>query len=449
MTKLRRANNLLYGFNERPGFWTTIVLSLQFMLFPSVSLVFPILLVSHAHVDPITAASVISISMMVIAVVTVWQSLALRRGGSGLFFSPSNAPPYLAPSLAAVSIGGLPLVFAMTMFAGVVQIIFSQVLRWIQDYFPTEIAGLVLLLIAVELATVGLAQYHQAYVATHFTGHFSGERALLLLLPIVLVLGLSIYGPKLLRLYAVVIAVVVSYIVFLSAGAMDPNDWHIITTAQWFFVPHMSIGHWHFDPALMIPFALGGIICGFKLVGSVVAIQNIQFEDHDGHDPRQIRRANMIDGFGTLLAGFLGSMGLNVSSSLVASSVAERVSARVLAYPLATIFFLASLCPKFSMMFVYLPKPIIAGILVPLGCSLFLSSLKMLLKHAKTAYSRFTLAIAFILGLSQNVYPAIYKDMPHIVHLFAGSSIAIAAIFALLANALYLHVPRKQRSADV
>jgi NCS2 family nucleobase:cation symporter-2 len=422
-------------------------LSIQFLLAPTVSLVFPILLVQAAHASPSLAASVISLSLLLIAAVSTVQSLKKQQGGSGLFFPPSNAPPYLAPSLAAAKIGGLGLVFAMTMFAGLVQIAFSWVMTRFRHYFPTEIAAVILLLIAIDIAMIGLSQYQASYLLTQ-PGHTTLKYTVTAL-PLALVIGFSLYGNATMRRYSIAFGVFIGYSCFALSHNINPQDITEIAKAPWLFFPKLAIGHYHFDAKLMIPFALAGLICGFKLMGCVIALQEAQPQPISTPNMSQVARANLIDGAGTFAAGLLGSMGLNISSSVAALSASSKITARRLAYPLAGIFAIAAFCPKLALLLVYMPKPVIAGILFPLGATLFVNSCKLLINNAKSIEQQMLCGCAFVLGLSQNIFPEIYKDMPHIVHLFAGSSIAIAALFALICNAILIQWHRHKKTNPI
>ena len=74
--------------------------------------------------------------------------------GSRLLAPSSFTGVYLAPSLLAVKIGGLPLLWGMTIFAGLVEIALSRVWTRLRTFIPSETAGLVVFLIGVN---VGLA----------------------------------------------------------------------------------------------------------------------------------------------------------------------------------------------------------------------------------------------------------------------------------------------------
>lgn len=438
MNKSNRRKDLVLGFDDKPPLITIILLSSQFMISPIISLVFPVLLIQAAHPSDLYAASIISFSLIIISLITFIQSFKLRQGGSGMFFPPSNAPAYLAPSLMAVSMGGLPLAFGMTLVAGCVQIVLACLIQKMKRYFPTYLAGLILALIAIELTLVAFAQYPRAYIyTTHST--LSLVNWALLLTPMIVTFAFSIYGTKGMGVYHLILGFLLGYIALIIFDGINPTVLSAIKDAHWFFLPHFST-HWSFGWPLIIPFVIASLACSIKLVGCAIAIQEMQQYPLPPSSMTRVFRANVIDGAGTILAGGFGSMGTNISSSIIALSLSSKINARVLAYPMIIVFIIAAFCPKLGILFAYMPKPVIAGVLLPLGCSLLISSFKMIIKDILDPRSAMITAIAFVIGLSQNVYPDAYAKMPHFIKVFSESSITLAAVFALLANAICIHV---------
>src|SRR6185312_11750142 len=60
------------------------------------------------------------------------------------------------PSMVAATLGGLPLVFAMTIVAGVVEMAVSRVLTKLRAILPPEVAGTVVFLVGMSIVVVGV-----------------------------------------------------------------------------------------------------------------------------------------------------------------------------------------------------------------------------------------------------------------------------------------------------
>ena len=88
--------------------------------------------------------------MLALAIAVLLQALPRGPVGSRLLAPSSFTGVYLAPSLLAVKIGGLPLLWGMTIFAGLVEIVLSRVWTRLRTFIPSETAGLVVFLIGVN-----------------------------------------------------------------------------------------------------------------------------------------------------------------------------------------------------------------------------------------------------------------------------------------------------------
>src|SRR5258708_34525279 len=69
---------------------------------------------------------------------------------------------YFAPSLLAVRLGGLPMVFGMTIFAGLLETAIAPLLNRLRAIFPPEISGLVILMIGMSAGLAGLGSMLRA-----------------------------------------------------------------------------------------------------------------------------------------------------------------------------------------------------------------------------------------------------------------------------------------------
>lgn len=439
MNNTARPENLLYAFDEKASGWTLLILACQYMVsVMGASLIFPVILIQEAHTTPLISASIISVVILVIAVVTFLQAQRFWLLGSGTFLPLSASPNYLAQSMLAVSIGGVPLLFGMTMLAGIFQGIFSLVIDSIRKYFPSEIAALIIILIGIELAMLGIKEYADyqnlqdtLYVSKSFLFYC------IEFLPLALIIIFERWGKGFLKLYGLVVAVVIGYLLIYFIGFMDPGSLQNIHAAKWLFFPTLASGGWHFNITLLIPFAIGALVGTIKICGALAALQELQDVRRDVPDVNQIARANFTDAMGSFFSGLLGGMGLNASSSGIALSLATGVTTKYIAYPFSFILIALAFCPKISLVFVYMPQPLIAAVLLALGATLFISGLKMLLRHIKTFKQQLTIGISLALGLSHSVYPDIYLQLPGYIQMLTGSSLALATVVAVILNFIF------------
>jgi NCS2 family nucleobase:cation symporter-2 len=147
---------LAYGAEERPPAVVTWISAVQHLGVVSIFMVYPLILARQAGWPADQITNMLQLGMLVLAVAVLLQ--ALPRGPVGSrFLAPSIfTGVYLAPSLLAVKAGGLPLVWGMTIFAGLVEIGLSRVWSRLRPFIPPESAGLVVFLVGVIIGLAAL-----------------------------------------------------------------------------------------------------------------------------------------------------------------------------------------------------------------------------------------------------------------------------------------------------
>ena len=420
----------LYGFNDKPALLPMVLLSIQYMIPNTISLLFIVIVMNQGHIPIPTAISVISITMIIMAIVNILQSQR-KKFSPGMLLPPSAAPPYIAPSILAIKAGGLPLVFGMTLISGVAEILLTFIIRHIRKIIPDEIAALILLLIGFELGMLGIHLYnniHSPFDVPWKTTFFY----IVAYLPLLLILILDQLTNTFFKRYSIILSALIGYALIYFCGFMPKEHLVLIRKADWFFVPHLFFGEYRFSWSLVFPFLIAAFICSVKMIGSVFALQELQKEHFEGKkDFKQLAKANFIDGLGTLLAGGFGSMGMNVSSSSVALSLSTGVTSRYISLPISVLLFIFAFIPKIGYVLLYIPQSIMGAVLLDLGCTLVGSSCIILMKKINKLNTQLYIGIGLTAGLSYGIYPEIFSQLPIYMSSFIGSSIALAMIAAV------------------
>ena len=138
----RKPVNIVYGLDEAPPPLVTAGNAVQHVALISINLVYPLLVFRLADV-PVSGVAFL-------------QVVKLGPVGSGFLCPATFTAAYLSPSLLAVKAGGLPLLFGMTLIAGMLEALFSRLLDRMRPYFPTEISGLVIFMIGISAGLAGL-----------------------------------------------------------------------------------------------------------------------------------------------------------------------------------------------------------------------------------------------------------------------------------------------------
>ena len=136
----KKPAELLYGSGHPP--LNVILLSgVQHVGLVTIFLIYPLLVVKEVGASMALSANILSLALISLGIATFLQGLPKGPVGSGFLCPANHTAVYLAPSLAAIKLGGLPLLFGMTVFAGLVECILSPVLRRIRPLIPPYLAG--------------------------------------------------------------------------------------------------------------------------------------------------------------------------------------------------------------------------------------------------------------------------------------------------------------------
>src|ERR1051326_8678045 len=148
---MTRPSELIYAVDETPPPAVLVISALQHVAVIAVTLVFPLILGNEAKLSQVQFIDLLSFSMLAIGVATILLCIRWKFVGSGLLCPACYTAIFIGPSLFALERGGLSLVFGMTIVAGVVQVAIAPLLRRLRALMPSEIAGLVIAIVGPSL----------------------------------------------------------------------------------------------------------------------------------------------------------------------------------------------------------------------------------------------------------------------------------------------------------
>src|SRR6185437_4860807 len=153
---MKKPANLAYELEETPPAGVLWISAAQHVGVCAIFTVYPLIIAREGGLSVSQTSNLLQLGFFVLAIGAVLQ--ALPRGPIGSrFLAPSIfTGVYLAPSLLAVKIGGLALMWGMTMFAGLVEIVLSRVWSRLRPFIPSETAGLVIFLVGTIIGLAAL-----------------------------------------------------------------------------------------------------------------------------------------------------------------------------------------------------------------------------------------------------------------------------------------------------
>jgi xanthine permease XanP len=430
---MKRPFSIVYWINDRPPLGVTVLSGLQHVGLVSIFLLVPVLACREAGLAPDKIVDVLAFSMLVMAIGPVLQQFGRGGVGSGFLCPPIFAAPYLPAAVLALKAGGLALMFGMTIFAGLIEIIVSRLFRPLRPFFPPEIAGFVVVMIGVTIGMLGFRSLFGTNTTTAMNSASLGVAAITL----GTIVALNVWTKGATKLFCALIGMVVGYIAAAILGVLPATDLERLRAAPFFRLPDASHIQWAFDADLIIPFAVAAVAASLRAMGDVTICQKTNDAEWVRPDMRTISGGALANGLTTMLAGLLGTIGCNTSTSNVGLAAATGVTSRRVAYATGGIYLLLAFMPMGATVFVIIPGAVVGATLVFASCLVFINGLLIITSRLLDARRTFVIGLSFMLGLAVDVLPGAFAGLPPAVRLFTSSSLLLGTLSALMLNVLF------------
>ncbi|HEY3917299.1 MAG TPA: solute carrier family 23 protein [Stellaceae bacterium] len=432
-----RPSNLVYAVDERPPALPLLVSALQHvMVIGSIGAIFPLLVLDAAGASREMTERVMSISLLTLGIATLLLCYRSRFLGSGYLLPSVFTAAYLPVSITAAKTGGWPLVCGMTIFAGAVELVLSQLVQRLRPYLPTEIAGFAVLMIGLTLGVLGFNLITGVSAAGEAMGADAGTQALLGIACIGVMVALNVWGSKSLRLYCCLIGLALGYAVAVFAGMIDFSSARL-SPATAVFPPLPGFGWPTISAALMLPFAVSAIACSLRAIGDITTCQKINDANWQRPNMATLRNGIAADGLGTIVAGLLGTVGVNSFSGSVGLSIATGVTSRVVGYATGVLFIVISFLPPVSDLIALMPRPLMGAILIFTACFIMLSGMQVITSRLMDGRRTVVIGAALLLGFSRYLFPTFYAAAPAFLLPAVSSPMVLGLLTALLLNLVF------------
>lgn len=429
---MKKPEDLLYGVDDVPPHSVTLLNAVQHVGVISINLVYPLLIFRLAGVPTDTVIALLAVGMAILGLSTLLQCARWGPVGSGYLCPSTFTATYIAPSLLAVKAGGLPLVFGMTIFAGLIETAIARAMRRLRALVPVEISGLIIVLIGVTAGLVG--------VRTLLGGEGrvpSGADWTVAAVTLGITIALNIWGKGLARMLCALLGMATGYLASAWFGLFSPADLARLGAAQWFALPTLEHVSWSFDASLAAVFAVAALAAGMKAVGTLTICQRTNDAAWVRPDDASNARGVIADGAGSVLSGFLGGVGINTSTPSVGLVAATGVASRRIGYAVGAIFLALSLTPKVSALLALMPAPVMGAALVFAACFILINGLQVVTSRLLDARRTLTIGLGLIAGVTVEVIPSIAAGSPAWVTPLIGSSLVFGTLVALSCNLLF------------
>ena len=427
-----RPTQLLYDRDEIPPWRLIFLLGFQHLLLGFTYLVYPLVFLHELGLEG-EVQQVLTMALLVTGIGSILQSVRLGPIGSGQLGIHTANPIYLPLAIQAGKAGGLPLAFGMILVTGFIESVLSRFYNRLQRLFPPHVCGVVIMMLGLSMirpALVRLTGYDALLQS------FSTQGASVGLFTLALIVGLSVWSKRL-RLFALLIGLVTGYGLCAATGLMPLAAFQALHALPVFALPTFQLPSLRFDPVLLFPCLVTAIAASVDVAGMVIVYQKMNDAEWRRADMHNAGNGILADGIGSILAGFLGTLGTGFSSANVGLSLVVSVCSRIVGITVGILCILTAFFPIIPATIAAMPGPIMGAALAYAATFLIASGCELITARILDVRRIFTISLAVIGGLSVSFFPELHRTMPAWIGLLAGSPMILATAIALGLNALF------------
>lgn len=430
---MKKPADLAYGVGDVPPHAVVWLAALQHVGIIALLMVFPLLVARAAGAAPSVAAQILSTGMFAVGLATIAQARALGPFGSGYLAPSGFQAVYLGPSMVAAQTGGLPLVFGMTVFAGLVEATLSRIWRPLRPYLPPELSGLVVFFTGLAVMAIGIR-----YLMTGSEGHplpVSGWAVAGATLVVMIVL--NVWTRGMLRMFCALIGMIAGYALAVALGVASASQLAAIRDLPIVALPRFDHIAWSFDLSMVVPFIVAGVAAALNTSANVTVIQRVNDAEWVRPDIRSISGGTLTDGLAASASGVLGSCGVSTLSACVGVIMATGVAARIIAYAIGAIIFALAFLPRFTTVLVATPIPVVAGALIFIGCFILIGGMQIITSRMLDARKSLVIGLSVTAALAVVMFPHIAAMAPAGLKPLFGSALVTGSVMAFVLNLVF------------
>jgi NCS2 family nucleobase:cation symporter-2 len=434
----KKPANLVYGVDDRPPMIASALLGLQHVFVMTAGWVVVVVIITTIGGTQQEITNVLRMSMIASGIATILQSLPNSQMGSGYLCPISGGPAYVSASILAGRMGGLGALFAMTVVAGLFEGLLARIVPRLRALFPPEVTGLVVTMVGIGLVELGCPRFLGSQQGA--TGA-QGIAVAVGTVTLAAMIGPTVWGKGKLKLYPVLVGLIVGYLLAYFLGVLPAERWQEMLEAPMISLPQRAHSGWSFDFSLLLvllpAFLIASLASTLKAVGDLTLCQKINDPDWKRTDMKSVGGGISAAAIGTTLSGLLGGIGQSTFSSNVGLSLATGATSRSIAISCGILMISSAFLPKLAAFFAVMPDPVMGAILIYVACYMILAGIQVITSRMLDARRIFVVGIALIFGLSVDMVPGLYRDVPSSIQPLFASSLAISTVLVVLLNLLF------------
>lgn len=444
-----QGGKLLYDVNEKPPLWLVLMMGIQHvMLIYGEITILPVIIGKKAGV-PMEHILFASLAAGVASgLITLVQVIRIGGFGSGYTMFMGSSAAYLSCSLEILKMGGFPLLGTLSILVAPIEIIMAYFLRFLRHIITPAVGGVILFLVVLSLIPVSVSEW-VGETGHQFTGTW--ENFLTGLITLWILLGISLFGKRLLRIWAPIFGMIAGLIISWYFGFFHDHDLSSYPWIGWFQGTWPGLIHdfkMDYLP-LMSVLAVLTVINGVQAIGNSMALQQVSHRDHRAIDYGVVQGTLYGDALGNIISGIVGTIPNETYSENISVQKITGVASRTVGICGGVMLIILPFMPKISMFLVHLPTPVFGGFLMGLAAMMFPSGFELVFSHGMTHRSGLLVGISLCIGIiagSGRFFPELFPDA---LAVFLNNAVAAGGLTAVGLSILYRIQEKRGYSAVI
>nr|WP_158747760.1 solute carrier family 23 protein [Acidisphaera sp. L21] len=444
---MSKPDNIIYGTEDRLPVPILLALALQHVTILSIYLVSPVVIASAAGFPIGQARDLISLTMVGLAIATVLQVGRLGPIGSGLLVIPTSSSGYVPGCIIAAREGGLPAVTGLLVVSSLIEIVLARFLRRLRGLLPAELSGLIVLVTGLGIAQTGMDDVVGGITAEAGIDWLPSLCVAAGTLTVMVALSIWAKGPW--RTLGAIVGLACGYVASLQLGLVDPVSLDQLAMAPVLRFPALRLEVPSFGWDLVLPTIVTGLAGTLNTIGALTAAQRLNNADWRRQDMEGLSRGLLADGIGTIIGAMIGGAGVAASGSSVGLTATARATSRSIGYAAAVGFLALAFIPKFALLVLGVPRPVLGAALIYLSCSLLVSGVSIMTSRLLDNRKTFALGIAFAFAVATPALTRAGAVLPLWMSPVIASPLLASALVAIMLNPILRIGIRQQVVLDI
>lgn len=429
-------SQLVYEVDESPPPLQTTLFALQnvALVIGGIALT-PLIALQAAGAGSTGAEWVVFAALLVSGLTTILQAAPVRGIGAGYILFMGTSGAFLAVSISAIAAGGLPLLATLVVASSLIQFLFARNLGLLRRVVNPTVGGTILTLIAVTIVPISFGLLDD--VPAGFAGSSSAP-LWTALFTLAVMLGLSLFGGKAMRVWGPVIGLVSGSVVAWWLGLVDLEPVRRATmvglpaTGWPGFDLSFGVSFWILLPGFLIVTIIGAI----ETYGDGIAIQEVSHRTRKPTDFRVVQGAVNADGVGNLVSGLFGTLPNTTYSTSISVAELTGVAARRVGLYGGFMLALIAFSPKVSALLQAVPGPVSGVFIFFLTVLLFVHGIRLVASDGFSLDNAVVFGVAFWAGIGFQGQQIFHPLMPETLAQLLNNGMTSGGIVALVLSFL-------------